>query len=308
MSIGHPHGRTLKLFLVHGTPSSVVIAGLGVSTVLTLVAPRSALGDLLARPESKRTGVYLLVGPDPALPSRPMVYVGEGDDVATRLISHDKDPSKDFFERVCLIVSKDEDFTKAHCRFLEGRLITAIKGTGRAKLINGTEPVPKGLPEAEVADMERVLAEVELVLPTLGFDVLRAEDSTGAAAAGVAAAAAPLWKYTGGKCDASAREEGALFKVLQGSIARAAEVESASDAIRASRQQLLADGSVEPTPDGKMWRFVKDVPFSSPSAAASAVYGGSVSGPSNWKHHLTNQTYGEWRQEQLKAAAQEASQ
>lgn len=302
MSIGNRHGRSLKLFLVHGTPSSVVIAGLGVSTVVTLVAPRAAMADLLARQESKRTGVYLLVGPDPELPSRPKVYVGEGDDVAARLIAHDKDPAKDFFERVCLVVSKDEDFTKAHCRYLEGRLIAAIKSTGRARLVNGTEPVPRGLPEPEVADMERVLAEVELVLPTLGFDILRAEEAS-SSSIGAGADAEPIWRFTGGKCDATAREEGGLFKVLGGSIARAKEAESASDAIRSGRQQLLLEGTVEPTADGKMWRFTKDVAFSSPSAAASAVYGGSVSGPQYWKHSITGQTYGEWRQDKLKAAA-----
>jgi hypothetical protein len=112
---------------------------------------------------------------------------------------------------------------------------------------------------------------------------------------------------TGGNCDATAREEGGFFTVLAGSIARAKEVDSASDTIRSVRAQLLADGSVAPIEDGKKWRFMKDVPFSSPSAAAAAVYGGNVSGPVYWKHASTGQSYGDWRQAQLTSAAQGAA-
>jgi hypothetical protein len=39
--------------------------------------------------------------------------------------------------------------------------------------VNGTEPSFKGLPGPEIADMERVLDEIQVLLPVLGFDVLR---------------------------------------------------------------------------------------------------------------------------------------
>jgi hypothetical protein len=78
-------GRTLKLYLVDGTPSGVITAELGVSSVRAAVASRTALPELIRREEATRTGVYLLVGPDPDLPGRQLVYVGEGDQVRTRL-------------------------------------------------------------------------------------------------------------------------------------------------------------------------------------------------------------------------------
>src|SRR3954469_23840974 len=101
-------GRTLKLYLVDGTPSGVITAELGVSSVRALVSSRTVLPDLVKRDEASRTGVYLLVGPDPADVSRNLVYVGEGDQVRTRLTNHDADESKDFFTRVVFVVSKDE--------------------------------------------------------------------------------------------------------------------------------------------------------------------------------------------------------
>jgi hypothetical protein len=84
-------GRTLKLYLVDGTPSGVITAELGVSSVRAAVASRTALPDLIRREEATRTGIYLLVGPDPDLPVRQLVYVGEGDQVRTRLATHDAD-------------------------------------------------------------------------------------------------------------------------------------------------------------------------------------------------------------------------
>src|SRR6185369_1318241 len=104
---------------------------------------------------------------------RQLVYVGEGDQVKTRLAAHDADEAREFFTRAVLIVSKDENLTKAHGRYLESRIIAAIRDAGRAKLHNGTEPPFKGLPEPEIADMERVLDEIEVLLPVLGFDVLQ---------------------------------------------------------------------------------------------------------------------------------------
>jgi hypothetical protein len=131
-------GRTLKLYLVEGTPSGVITAELGVSSVRAAVASRTALPELVRREEATRTGVYLLVGPDPNLPGRQLIYVGEGDQVRTRLAAHDADETKEFFTRAVLIVSKDENLTKAHGRYLESRIIAAVRGAGRAKLVNGT--------------------------------------------------------------------------------------------------------------------------------------------------------------------------
>ena len=44
-----------------------------------------------------------------------------------RSLAGDRDDDKDFFERVMFVVSKDENLTKAHARFLESQLIRAVK-------------------------------------------------------------------------------------------------------------------------------------------------------------------------------------
>lgn len=120
-----------------------------------------------------RTGVYLLVGPDPENPLRDKVYIGEGDNVLTRLTAHDKDESKDFWTRCAIIISKDENLTKAHGRYLESRLIALVRAADRAALHNGTEPDTLPLPEPVIADMEFFLEQMQQMLPVLGMTFLQ---------------------------------------------------------------------------------------------------------------------------------------
>ena len=78
----------------------------------------------------------MLVGPDPERPARDRVYIGEGEHVIDRLLAHDRDPDKDFWSRVVFFVSKDENLTKAHVRFLERALIERSQAAGRCALVN----------------------------------------------------------------------------------------------------------------------------------------------------------------------------
>ncbi|WP_240493112.1 GIY-YIG nuclease family protein [Kushneria phosphatilytica] len=172
-------GRSIRLFLVDGTPNGLLTAEIMNWTGHVLTGPRSKLSELVQRPECGRTGIYFLVGPDPDNSLRPLVYIGESDDVATRLKQHNRPEDKggkDFWERVCLITSKDQNLTKAHVKYLESLLIKNAGDVGRAKLINGTSHDYGNLPESDRADMAFFVEQIRIVLPVLGFDFLR--DST----------------------------------------------------------------------------------------------------------------------------------
>lgn len=62
--MGNLAGRTIKLFLVDGIPDGIRTAEIMSWTGHVLFAPRSSVAALLARPEAKRTGAYLLIGPN----------------------------------------------------------------------------------------------------------------------------------------------------------------------------------------------------------------------------------------------------
>ena len=63
--------------------------------------------------------MYFLTGTDPES-GRPAIYVGEAEHIRDRIKSH---VEKDFWNQVLYFISKDENLTKAHIRYLEGKLI-----------------------------------------------------------------------------------------------------------------------------------------------------------------------------------------
>jgi len=92
-------GKTIRIFLADGEPTGILLAEISNGTGKALVAPRSQLDQLSKREEVRRTGVYRLVGPDPDDPSRALASIGEGDNVLKRLLRHNKNEAKDFWER-----------------------------------------------------------------------------------------------------------------------------------------------------------------------------------------------------------------
>lgn len=80
-SPNQPAGRTIRLFLVDGTAEGLVSVEMGNWVGKVLSAPRARVADLLRRPECARTGIYIMMGPDPERVNGTAAYVGEADDV-----------------------------------------------------------------------------------------------------------------------------------------------------------------------------------------------------------------------------------
>jgi hypothetical protein len=285
-------GRSVRLFLADGTPQGLVMAEVMNWTGQALSAPRARLADLLRRPETARTGVYVLMGPDPDRPAGAKVYVGEADHIAKRLRRHVQAEEKDFFDRLVVIVAKDDNLTKAHARYLESQLIRAAKEVGSVALANDTAPDFQILPEADRADMEFFLGQLRLVLPVLGFDLFRRPvDQTAGGDA--------VFTFSTAGASATARESDDGFIVTAGSTARKQGTGTFPAGYRALRDQLVQDGHLVDGSSPELFMFAVDVAFASPSAAASIVAARSASGPREWKVAGTGQSYRGWRAERL---------
>jgi hypothetical protein len=68
-------------------------------------------------------------------------------------------------------ISKDENPTKAHIRYLEGKLIEQARQAVRAIARNGQSSGAR-LPESDREDMEIFLAKINQLLPVLGVELL----------------------------------------------------------------------------------------------------------------------------------------
>lgn len=307
-------GRSVRLFLADGSPGGLLTAEIMNWTGHVVAAPRSDLPALLKRPESSRTGVYFLFGDDPNSLGGQTAYIGEGDDISTRLRHHARPEAqggKDFWDRAIVLTSKDANLTKAHARYLESRFITLAQLSKRARLTNGTAPPPIVLPEADVSDMEYFISQAKIVLPVLGVNLLRsavtAERSISTAVTAetaVATADSPMFELRLKKdgITAKAREIDAEFTVLEGSQARGGWVGSSHDGYKVLRDKLIQEGAIVVGDDG-VARFTQDQVFSSPSAAAVVIVGRSANGRNDWKVPRTGLSYGDWQSPGVEDAA-----
>lgn len=153
-------GRTIRIFLADGKPSGILTAEIMNWTGKVVVCPRTDLQRLADRPECRRSGAYILAGPDPDDPYGERAYIGESDNVFARLKQHAADASKEFWTRCALIISKDENLTKAHVKYLESRLVGLAHEASRCVLENGNDPSSPSLPESDIADMEFFLSQL----------------------------------------------------------------------------------------------------------------------------------------------------
>jgi hypothetical protein len=286
-------GKSIRLFLVDGTPGGLVTAEIMNWTGHVLAGPRSDLAALLRREEAHRTGVYLLVGDAPDMLGGVQIYIGEGDDIGARLSSHSRE--KDFWQRCLIVTSKDSNLTKAHARYLEARLIDWARSAQRSHVTNVTAPIPIALPEADVSDMESFLSQVEIVLPVLGINVLRSAPRRALAplTSPVPSLVVPAFtlKQQKESLVSHAMEVDGEFTVLAGSHARSNRVGSSSyDRLR---DQLAADGTIDVTVTPAT--FSRDFVFASPSAAASVITGRASNGRTAWVEAESGMAYGDWQ-------------
>lgn len=306
-------GRSLRLFLVDGTPHGLLTAEIMNWTGHVLTGPRGKLSELVQRPECGRTGIYFLIGPDEENSLRPQVYIGESDDVGKRLKQHNRTEEqggKDFWEKVCLVTSKDQNLAKAHVKYLESLLIQQAQALGRCTLTNGTNHEYINLPEADQADMAFFLEQIRTVLPVLGFEFLRdasrprSRDTVTDSEADAGSDTSPIFRMEVPKYGITARgqeAEGEFF-VLEGSKARA-EWSQASQSYKRLYEQLREEGVLVDDGAGLL-TFARDYAFSSPSAAAAIVVGRAANGRTAWKAEDSGQTYAEWQEAVVNAAAE----
>jgi len=296
-------GRSVRLYLADGKATGILTAEIMNWTGHVLAAPRTRFEGAFARDELKRTGIYLLIGPDDEGSDLLKVYVGEGDEIGKRLYTHNKE--KDFWERFIAVTSKDMNLTKAHVRYLEGRLLTLLKEARRAKIENKDMPQFNLLPEADIADMETFLEEIQLVLPVVGVEVFRKPASSKPALNKNAETTVFEVKFEliNAKAGivAQAREDAGDFIVEEGAIGALREAISFKDKIKSVRDDAIRTGQITAL-DEKNFRVEQDISFGSPSAAAVFLFGTSRNGRTDWLVRGQGMNYGAWKDSMIDKA------
>src|SRR5262245_44807612 len=111
-------GKSIRIYLKDGTVTGMKFGEVVNQTIQSIFCPRLRISELAGYTESKRPGVYFLLGKDDET-NEPKAYIGEAENVYDRLQHHIA--NKEFWNEVIFFVSKDENLTKAHVKYLESR-------------------------------------------------------------------------------------------------------------------------------------------------------------------------------------------
>ncbi len=264
---------TVRIFLTQGSPTSVRTAEISNWTGKAVAGPRSQIEEMLKREEAGKPGVYFLAGVNPES-GRDRVYIGEAEIIRNRIKGH---LDKDFWKTLVFFVSKDENLTKAHIKYLEGKLIETARTVGRFELENA-QASGSHLPESDAADMDVFLFRMEQLLPILGQEFLKpvVKNEVRTKRSDLLFCEIKGLKATGRQTDNG-------FVILKGSEAVLEERPSTQKYQYAAnlRATLRSDGIVEVKENRLV--FLADHEFSSPSAAAAVIHGGQANGLTAWK-------------------------
>ena len=283
-------GKSVRIYLKDGTVTGLKFGEVVNQTIQSVSCPRSRIGELNEYGESKRPGVYFLFGEDENT-GEPKVYIGEAENVYSRLQHHLA--TKDFWNEIIFFVSKDENLTKAHVRYLESRLIQIAVLAKRYQIDNGNQSQLPSLPFADRDAMDEFLTYIKLLIGVLGHKLLeeftptakkkeeqmQQEDRTKDNQMTFIDNLELSLSVSGFTAKALQTDEGIV--VLEGSEAAKDIKESLQIVYRKLREEFISNGTL--VPEGDKYIFKKNVLFNTPSPAAAIVVGYSINGLQTWK-------------------------
>lgn len=124
--------------------------------------PRTSIQQLLEMPETNRYGVYLLL-------SQSKVYVGQASNLKTRINQHII--GKDWWERVILLTTKDDNFTRTDIDYLESVLIEKSLECGTLDTDNKNKGNKQKVDKFRQHTLDDYVKEAFFVLELIGVSV-----------------------------------------------------------------------------------------------------------------------------------------
>lgn len=301
--------RSINIFLLDGDPNGIRVAQIMMSTIQAIAFRRNKLGEVRKTfPEIERPGVYILIGAEEGDSGQQIAYIGESEGVGDRLSYWNSNKigrdSKEFWTDTVVLISKDENLTKSHARYVEACLIRSTGSHPRWSLPNSKLPAGDAgkLPLPDRAAMSEFVEQTKTLVGALGWDLFREmrgrlAETTSTSDDERPGLGSDLRFSCRGEGFAAEMELGPTgdFLVLEGSKARIRETSSIPRATRALRQRLIDAGVMRPGGDNLI--FSSDYSFSSASAAAATVIGASVNGRILWKLP-DGRSYDDWEANQ----------
>lgn len=268
--------QKITLFLVDGLPKGVRYATINQWSGKVTAGPRNKLNETVAIFEKAGGScVYFLIGKSEE-GGLPWVYVGESDQIASRIKQHDK--TKEWWEDVIIFFSPDGSLTTTGSQYLEAICVEGLQFAGRCILQNYTKPTLRQIPQEDIDGLEYFYENIVLLLPLLGYDILVGKIREGKTGESIRL----FLTRKGIEAEAFLREDGQI-QVLKGSTA-VSEITPSFEKhpYKPLRDNLIKIGKI--TKKGKYYEFIEDYIFTSSSAAAAVILGNSANGTIEWRN------------------------
>ncbi len=274
-------GKKLTVYMIDGTAYGPRLSEIGNWVGKAIYSPRATVNKIMNRSEFDNPGIYCLKGDPTDEAFDEKIYIGEAENIKTRLKQHLSDPNKDFKELI-FFVSKDELLTKTQIRYLESRLVQLAIEAKTAQIDNGNTPSLPTLHEADISDMEYFLEQIKLILPVMGFNFLISstvtQDVTNESDYKSSIHETYFIKTSSYKASMTETDQG--YIVSSGSEAKKSLSNSCTETYRNMRKKLIETRIMIESGDKLI--FAEDAVFSSPSAASNMILGRNSNEYSEW--------------------------
>jgi len=264
--------KTIRILLFDESASGLKIAEVGGRNIRALVIPRNKLKESGSREELQEVGLYFLIGENSET-NLPEVYIGEAENLYKRLLQHNKDANKDFWNMAICFVSKDDFLSKTHVKYLENICHQEALNVKRCVLINSTSPTGARMSEMDLADITDYFNNLKILISTLGFPIF---DSIGNESE-----AKNIYFCKGPHANARGEYTDEGLVVFQGSLARRELTKTAGSWVEGSVNKLIEAGILK-IKDNDSYEFTANYVFKSPSAAAATILARRANGWIEW--------------------------
>lgn len=269
--------------MIDGTEYGPRLSEIGNWVGKAIYSPRSSVNKIISRPEFDNPGIYCLKGDPTDEAFDDKIYIGEAENIRTRLKQHLSDPNKDFKELI-FFISKDELLTKTQIKYLESRLIQIAIEAKSAQIENGNSPSLPTLHEADISDMEYFLEQIKLMLPVMGFRFLISSTVSHSELnlKSELTLNETVYKIKTKSFNATMIETDKGYIVLKGSESKKELSPSTTETYRNLRRKLLETNILIESGDKLI--FAEDTVFNSPSSASNMVLGRNSNGFTEWEN------------------------
>ncbi len=267
--------KTLTMQVIDGDADGIKICRLAGSTLVTVVTPRELLSTAKTLPDIPKRGIYYLLDDHKGRLKR--VYAGQTVQGLQRLDDHNQ--RKDWWNVAVMFLAPDTEFSMDVVSGLESEAISYIREHGSYEVENSNVPNPYINPY-NMSFIRSLHEDILFRMALLGYDLDAVGDD-------YREAMDHLFHTTRRGIRAIGRynaEEG-VFDVLPGSLVDLSTVAGTrrkpNERIETIRDQFLHQEGLLQREDN-LYELTVAASFSSPSAAAEFVLGGSCNGWTEW--------------------------